>query len=228
MPAIKHLVPKPNSRFVSIECESCDSQSIIFTMTKSTINCKFCGNVLAKATGGKAFIFGKLVKIKDDSLPGIPINTVQKDSGKNITKLLIDTMIIHKLINGQSIYKIVPGISRYTINLIVLDRILIETIHMEKQEYNVQITTQDIIKKLQKIGTVTSMNIDHASKDMIKARELSDSKKYVNDKGIPLSMTDCILLQTYLKLQDVKLVTFDKTLRNAANIEKVSVDGLFG
>ena len=216
----KHLMPEPTSRFINIECESCNSQCVIFSMSKSVLNCKFCGNVLVKPTGGKPVIFGKLLEIKDDHLTSISPNAIQKDSDKNTVKLLLDTMIIHELINGISIHDIVHDISNRSVNFILIDRILIETTHMERQEYGVHITSEDIVNKLEEIGTVDKMQLDHASEDIIKAREMYESKKYVNEKQVPLSETDCILLQMSLGLQDVQLVTHDKTLKDAIQKER--------
>ena len=212
-------IPEPKSRFVNITCGSCDSTSIIFTMTKSKINCKFCGNVLAEPTGGKAKIFGVLEDIVDDSfLTEIKIKTITKDSKKKLKRLLLDSMIIHQMINNPSKQIFVNDVSNYNICLIVLDRILIETINMEKQEYAVSLTKSDIIEKLEQIGSVEIIPVDHASKDMIVARDLCESKKYVNDQGIGLSATDCMLLQIHLK-GEAELATRDKTLIDAAQKE---------
>ena len=213
----ENLVPEPKSRFVNIICSSCDSTSVIFTMTKSAINCKFCGDVLAEPTGGQARIFGRLQDIVDD-LPHIVIKTITQDSKKILKRLLLDSMIIHQMINNSSNQIFVNDVSNYNLCLIVLDRILIETIHMEKQEYGVSLTTPDIIEKLERIGPVETIPVDHASPDMIAARELCDSKKYVNSNGVGLSATDCMLLQMHLKGAG-ELITRDKTLINAAKNE---------
>ena len=213
----ENLVPEPKSRFVNVVCSSCDSPSVIFTMTKSAINCKFCGNVITEPTGGQAKIFGRLQGIVDD-LPHIIIKTITPDSKKILKKLLLDSMIIHKMINNSSGQIFVNDVSNYNLCLIVLDRILIETIHMEKQEYDVSLTKSDIIEKLERVGPVETIQVDHASLDMIAARELCDSRKYVNSDDVGLSATDCMLLQMHLKGAG-DLLTHDKTLINAAERE---------
>ncbi len=201
-------MPVPDSRFVKIKCQSCSSASIVFTMAKSTVNCKFCGNLLAKPTGGKAALFGKIDSMLDE-LPEISIISDQQ-SLKTIG-LLLDTVIIHHLINGKPIHEFVKDIYD-PIRLVVLDRILIETQHMEKHKYDISVTTQQIIDRLETIGTVDKIQLDHAKEPVINARELYESKKYVDSFGKELSETDCILLCMSLALDDVKLVTQDKML----------------
>ena len=213
----ENLVPEPKSRFVNIICSSCDSTSVIFTMTKSAINCKFCGNVLTEPTGGRAKIFGRLQDIVDD-LPHIVIKTITQDSKKILKRLLLDSMIIHQMINNSSSRVFVNDVSNYNLCLVVLDRVLIETIRMEKHEYGVSLTTPDIIERLERIGPVETIPVDHASPDMIAARELCDSQKYVNSNDVGLSATDCMLLQMHLKGAG-ELVTHDKTLIHAAKSE---------
>ncbi len=146
-----------------------------------------------------------------------------EQSTEKITYLLLDSMIIHEIINNENIVeKLTKKIQGTEKNLVLVDRILIETIHMEKQEYSMSLTQDQIIKSLRKIGTVKKIQIDHADKEMIKAREIFDSKKYVNEKGVPLSVTDCILLQMHLTEQ-VQLITRDRLLIKAANTEGVPI-----
>ena len=188
-------------------------------MVKSTVNCKFCGSLLAEPTGGKARLYGKLNSIVDE-LPEITIRSVQEHPEKKSVNLLLDTMIIHQLINGKSIHELTDYIYNSSLKLIVLDRILIETEHMEKDKYGVLVTGADIINELEKVGTVESIRLNHATEPLINARELYQSKKYVNSYGVELSETDCILLQMALTLDDVTLVTQDKTLMRALQKEK--------
>ena len=188
-------------------------------MAKSIINCKFCGNLLAKPVGGKAILFGKMHST-EDQLPQIPIKTIRKFPEKKTVKLLLDTMIIHQLINGKSINELTSVTSDDDIVLVVLDRILIETENMEKAEYQVFISGQQLVDKLEGIGTVEKIYVDYAKQHIVNAIDLFNSKKYVNDKGVPLSETDCILLENALLLDDVKLITQDKTLIDAIQKEK--------
>lgn len=168
-----------------------------------------------------------LVKKSEKELPTIKTSNqsiiTSEQSTKKIIHLLLDSMIIHEIINNENIVEeLTKKIQGTEKNLVLVDRILIETIHMEKQEYSVSLTQDQIIKSLRKIGTVKKIQIDYADKEMLKAREIFDSKKYVNEEGVPLSVTDCILLQMHLTEQ-VQLITRDRLLIKAAEIEGVPI-----
>lgn len=208
-------MPEPSGRFVKIECESCNTASVVFTMAKSAINCMFCGNLLVKPGGGKAVLFGQIHSIVDDLHDASA--HVQQSETKTVD-LLLDTMIIHQLLNGASIHDLADT-GNNPIRLVVLDRILIETEHMEKTKYDVTVEGQEMVGKLEEIGTVKKIQLDHATEPLINARELYLSKKYANDQGEELSETDCILLQMAMEL-DARLITQDKTLMRAWQKEK--------
>jgi len=153
----------------------------------------------------------------------LPTIKTSEQSTKKITHLLLDSMIIHEIINNENIIEnLTKKIQGTEKNLVLVDRILIETIHMEKEEYSVSLIQDQIIESVRKIGTVKKIQIDHADKEMIKAREIFDSKKYVNEEGIPLSETDCILLQMHLTKR-VQLITRDRLLIKAAEAEGVPI-----
>jgi len=59
------MIPKPNSNFISVQCTECGEKRIIFTHTTTDINCKSCGQLLAKKAGAKANILGKVLNILD-------------------------------------------------------------------------------------------------------------------------------------------------------------------
>lgn len=59
------LIPKPNSNFISVQCTECGEKRVIFTHTTTDINCKSCGQPLAKKAGAKANILGKVLNILD-------------------------------------------------------------------------------------------------------------------------------------------------------------------
>jgi len=59
------LIPKPRSNFLSVRCTSCQEKQVIFSHATSDINCKSCGNPLAKKTGGKSAILGEIISILD-------------------------------------------------------------------------------------------------------------------------------------------------------------------
>jgi len=59
----KILVPEPKSRFVRVQCPDCGNEQIIFDHATFTVRCLVCGRILAEPTGGKAKIYGKIIKI---------------------------------------------------------------------------------------------------------------------------------------------------------------------
>jgi len=59
------LIPKPRSNFLSVRCTSCQEKQVIFSHATSDINCKSCGNPIAKKAGGKSAILGEIISILD-------------------------------------------------------------------------------------------------------------------------------------------------------------------
>jgi small subunit ribosomal protein S27e len=59
------MVPKPGSKFISVQCPQCGEKRIIFSHSTTDINCKSCGQIMAKKTGSKASIIGKIVEAFD-------------------------------------------------------------------------------------------------------------------------------------------------------------------
>jgi len=57
----KEIIPRPKSCFVKIKCTNCGAERIIFDHTTTPIYCRICNQVLAKPTGGKAILYGKIV-----------------------------------------------------------------------------------------------------------------------------------------------------------------------
>jgi len=57
------LIPRPNSRFLKVRCENCESEQEIFRHAKTKIYCKNCGVLLAEPTGGKAKINGRIMAV---------------------------------------------------------------------------------------------------------------------------------------------------------------------
>ncbi|NIQ05745.1 MAG: 30S ribosomal protein S27e [Candidatus Korarchaeota archaeon] len=52
----------PGSKFLTVECPDCTSKQVIFSHASNEVKCSVCGRILAKSTGGKARILGKLVE----------------------------------------------------------------------------------------------------------------------------------------------------------------------
>ena len=59
------MVPKPHSNFLSVQCSYCEERVVIFNYTTTDIECKACGQLVAKKTGGKAKIMGKVLSVLD-------------------------------------------------------------------------------------------------------------------------------------------------------------------
>ncbi len=57
----KEIIPRPKSCFNKVKCPNCGAERIIFDHTTTPIACKICNQELARPTGGKAIIFGKIV-----------------------------------------------------------------------------------------------------------------------------------------------------------------------
>jgi len=48
-----------------VQCTNCQEKQVIFSHATSDINCKSCGNPIAKKTGGKATILGEIINTLD-------------------------------------------------------------------------------------------------------------------------------------------------------------------
>ena len=54
------LIPEPSSKFLKINCKECEKENIVYSHASTSVTCKSCGNVIAKSTGSKAQILGKI------------------------------------------------------------------------------------------------------------------------------------------------------------------------
>lgn len=54
------LIPEPNSKFLKVSCKECEEENIVYSHASTLIMCKSCGNIIAKPTGSKAQIIGKI------------------------------------------------------------------------------------------------------------------------------------------------------------------------
>ncbi len=54
-------IPLPNSVFQKVSCKECNEENIVYSHASTEVTCKSCGNVIAKPTGAKANIFGKIL-----------------------------------------------------------------------------------------------------------------------------------------------------------------------
>ncbi|MHA2364322.1 MAG: 30S ribosomal protein S27e [Candidatus Hodarchaeales archaeon] len=51
------------SRFLTVKCEACDNEQIIYSHVKSSVLCQVCKEELAEPTGGKAIIKGPILNV---------------------------------------------------------------------------------------------------------------------------------------------------------------------
>ena len=54
------LIPEPSSKFLKINCKECEKENIVYSHASTSVTCKSCCNVIAKSTGSKAQILGKI------------------------------------------------------------------------------------------------------------------------------------------------------------------------
>ncbi len=58
-------IPKPKSSFLLVKCTKCENEQVIYSMTNSNVNCKICETPLVEKTGGKANIYGVILRRLD-------------------------------------------------------------------------------------------------------------------------------------------------------------------
>jgi small subunit ribosomal protein S27e len=58
------LVPNPNSKFLRVKCQNCESESIIFNHAKTIVECTNddCNTILAEPSGGKAQVHAEILE----------------------------------------------------------------------------------------------------------------------------------------------------------------------
>ncbi len=59
------LIPKPKSKYLSVECNQCNQKMIIYSHTTVDISCKSCNEIIAEHRGGTAKILGKVLSTMD-------------------------------------------------------------------------------------------------------------------------------------------------------------------
>ncbi len=60
---MSELIRMPNSRFLEVECPKCGQKQVVFNKAAMVVKCLNCGEILARPTGGKAKVAGKVVKV---------------------------------------------------------------------------------------------------------------------------------------------------------------------
>lgn len=59
------LIPKPKSRYLSVQCNHCNEKTVVYSHTTANITCKSCNEIIAKSSGGMAKIFGNIISTLD-------------------------------------------------------------------------------------------------------------------------------------------------------------------
>lgn len=58
----KKLRDRPDSKFHLVECPDCSSHQIVYSHASMKVECSVCGRTLVEPTGGKARIYGEILK----------------------------------------------------------------------------------------------------------------------------------------------------------------------
>jgi len=59
------LIPKPSTNFLLVRCVNCGGEQVVYTATNIDVRCKACDTLIAKKTGGKADIYGRVLRRLD-------------------------------------------------------------------------------------------------------------------------------------------------------------------
>jgi small subunit ribosomal protein S27e len=57
------LIPKPQSKFLRLECINCGNKQIVFGCATTTIKCNVCEKQLIQTTGGKVRVLTKISEV---------------------------------------------------------------------------------------------------------------------------------------------------------------------
>jgi len=132
---------------------------------------------------------------------------------------LVDTMIVHDIINKKYVME---KLENYAVErnptIFILDRIVDETHNMEIYEYSQEYSNEEILSILKGQCQAELIKVNWNSKRALRAREIYESKRYLNKDGIPLSKTDAVLL-VWAQENSWILITRDTTLIRAAKEE---------
>ncbi len=132
-------------------------------------------------------------------------------------ELLLDTNIIVDVFTNNK--HVITKLKNYEggNNLLFLlsERIIREFINMWKHDEGESVQYDKVIEKLSLLGEIKEVEFNWNSQLAREGKEIERSEKYANKKtGVPLSETDCFLLQHAIEHSYI-LVTDDRTLINA-------------
>ncbi|MEA2070064.1 MAG: 30S ribosomal protein S27e [Asgard group archaeon] len=60
----EQIIPQPRSKFLKVECPDCNKIQRVFNHANTEVHCLVCNCLLAKPSGGKCKIFGKIIEDK--------------------------------------------------------------------------------------------------------------------------------------------------------------------
>ncbi len=132
-------------------------------------------------------------------------------------ELLLDTMIVYDIFtdNMDVITKLKNYEGSSNLLFLVLRRIIIEFQNMMKDKFGESVQYDKVIEKLSLLGEIKEVEFNWNSQLAREGKEIERSEKYTNKKtGVPLSETDCFLLQHAIEYP-CTLVTDDRALNNA-------------
>ena len=133
---------------------------------------------------------------------------------------LLDANIIFDVFDGNE--DVITKLKNYqggeNLQFLALDRVIIEFINMMDYVHHKNTDQVEVIKKLMTLGKLKIPTLDHNSEFAYKARELCESEEYKSKDGVPLSETDCYLLEFTIENGCV-LVTHDNVLYKATKKE---------
>ena len=133
---------------------------------------------------------------------------------------LLDANIIFEVFDGNE--DVITKLKNYqggeNLQFLALDRVIIEFINMMGHAHQKNTDKVEVIEKLMTLGKLKTPTLDHNSEFAYKARELCESEEYKSKDGVPLSETDCYLLEFTIENGCV-LVTHDNVLYEATKKE---------
>ena len=133
---------------------------------------------------------------------------------------LLDANIIFDVFDGNE--DVITKLKNYqggeNLQFLALDRVIIEFINMMGYRHQKNTDKVEVIEKLMTLGKLKTPTLDHNSEFAYKARELCESEEYKSKDGVPLSETDCYLLEFTIETGCV-LVTHDNALYEATKKE---------
>ena len=133
---------------------------------------------------------------------------------------LLDANIIFDVFDGNE--DVITKLKNYqggeNLQFLALDRIIHEFINVQSHVFQKKVSIVEVIEKLNTLGKLKTPTLEKHSELAYNARELWESEEYKSQDGVPLSETDCYLLEFTIENGCV-LVTHDNALYEATKKE---------